>query len=660
MKLKILGIARNVLLIFVVLVILFVFDVSAVTVTTNTKFAVGNETYTFSHTMNFHTITVGESYIIFNETGFYVSSGNDITITVVYINDDITYADDAEKVLEFVAETTAGSVVFDLSGFPVGNTYNVKRSGSSIATPTTDGSGFISFTNSVWSSHLFEIFQVGEGVVNSPPVVSNIPGQTILEGADFTQINLDNYVTDAQDSDEDVDWSYSGNTELLVSIVNRVATISTPNSNWYGVETITFTARDTGGLTDSDDATFTVTANNPPSPPPPSGPPSLPPESPGDDTEENNPPASPLALSGPTFVEMGVEYGYVVSTTDSDGDQIRYRFDWGDGTLSDWSELVDSGVTASLYHSWMDIDTYQVRAIAQDEHGLNSSWSALLNVTVSGVNDGGEPSVADIGVSGNFSANQTIAFDASGAFDGVIVSYFWDFGDGTTGTGVNSTHVYTQPGKYTVILTAIDNENNTYSKSIDVTILSANAQANEQKLQDKRFIPAISFMPFIILITFALAIFLVVFFRKHIKSLVFIDGIYLVRRLKLSYAKSKMKRIVAKSAKLGVKMDELHAALNEGTVVGQAPSRPAGIYYSKMQEEHLKTYESVDSEDESAPEMTSSIDEVRTGATIDKLVKMELAKDAYVEKYAHPSIEDVEREIDNLFVQKIREAIDNL
>jgi hypothetical protein len=295
MNLKIRGIVRDGLLIFVVLVILFVFDVSAVTVTTDTKFVVGNETYTFSHTMYFHTITVGDSYIIFNETGFYVSSGNDITITLVYINDDITYAGDGEKVLEFTAETTAGSVVFDLSGFPVGNTYVVKRSGSSIATPTTDGSGFISFTNSVWSSHLFEIFQVGEGVVNTPPVVSNIPGQTISEGASFTQINLDDYVTDVEDSDEDIDWSYSGNVELLVSIVNRVATISTPNSNWYGMETITFVAEDTGGLTDSDDATFTVTANNPPSPPPP-GPSGPPPSTPEDDSEENNPPASAKLL----------------------------------------------------------------------------------------------------------------------------------------------------------------------------------------------------------------------------------------------------------------------------------------------------------------------------------------------------------------------------
>ncbi|MCL4218778.1 MAG: PKD domain-containing protein, partial [Candidatus Hydrogenedentes bacterium] len=35
----------------------------------------------------------------------------------------------------------------------------------------------------------------------------------------------------------------------------------------------------------------------------------------------------------------------------------------------------------------------------------------------------------------------------------VVLSWEWDFGDGTTGTGPNPTHVYTKPGKYTVIVT---------------------------------------------------------------------------------------------------------------------------------------------------------------------------------------------------------------
>ncbi len=40
--------------------------------------------------------------------------------------------------------------------------------------------------------------------------------------------------------------------------------------------------------------------------------------------------------------------------------------------------------------------------------------------------------------------------------DGRIVSYAWDFGDGTTGSGVNVTHSYKAAGTYKVTLTVTD------------------------------------------------------------------------------------------------------------------------------------------------------------------------------------------------------------
>ncbi|UCD13473.1 MAG: hypothetical protein JSW60_07940, partial [Thermoplasmatales archaeon] len=56
----------------------------------------------------------------------------------------------------------------------------------------------------------------------------------------------------------------------------------------------------------------------------------------------NNAPDTPMTPSGPIFVEVGVEYVYTSSTVDVDGDQVRFRFDWGDGDLSNWSEFVAS------------------------------------------------------------------------------------------------------------------------------------------------------------------------------------------------------------------------------------------------------------------------------------------------------------------------------
>jgi len=133
----------------------------AVTIDTDVEFEVGNETYTVQSAMDFSSIAISSSHVIFNNTGSYVTSDNDIDIELIYINDDITDANDGDLVLEFYADTTSGNVLLDISGFPAGRNYIVKRDGITIATSTANSSGYISFINDIWSEHLFEIFHVG-------------------------------------------------------------------------------------------------------------------------------------------------------------------------------------------------------------------------------------------------------------------------------------------------------------------------------------------------------------------------------------------------------------------------------------------------------------------------------------------------------------------
>jgi hypothetical protein len=131
------------------------------------------------------------------------------------------------------------------------------------APPTWTGSETITFT-ATDTGGLTDSDAATFTVMNTPPIVGNIPDQTRVTGTPFATINLDNYVTDAEDPDSAIVWSYSGNTALDVSITNRVAIITAPSPTWTGAEVITFTATDTDGLTDSDAATFTVTVNHPP------------------------------------------------------------------------------------------------------------------------------------------------------------------------------------------------------------------------------------------------------------------------------------------------------------------------------------------------------------------------------------------------------------
>ena len=73
------------------------------------------------------------------------------------------------------------------------------------------------------------------------------------------------------------------------------------------------------------------------------------------------------------------------------------------------------------------------------------------------------------------SVNQDALFDGSASHDpdGGIVAYAWDFGDGTTGRGMQVHHKYAEAGRYKVTLTVTDNTalaNNTTSADVWVTV----------------------------------------------------------------------------------------------------------------------------------------------------------------------------------------------
>jgi len=108
------------------------------------------------------------------------------------------------------------------------------------------------------------IDQAQVSISNKPPEVTAIPAQTIKEGENFNTILLDNYVSDADNSDDEITWTSQGTNNLSVSIVNRIATITATNPEWSGNETITFTATDPGGLSDGTSTLFTITAVNDP------------------------------------------------------------------------------------------------------------------------------------------------------------------------------------------------------------------------------------------------------------------------------------------------------------------------------------------------------------------------------------------------------------
>jgi len=96
----------------------------------------------------------------------------------------------------------------------------------------------------------------------------------------------------------------------------------------------------------------------------------------------DNPPAKPERPEGIRTGKVGNAYNFTTSTTDIDGDEIYYMWDWGDGSNTTWLGPYKSGEIAKAQHSWKEKGRYEVRVKAKDEHGMESDWSDPLPITM--------------------------------------------------------------------------------------------------------------------------------------------------------------------------------------------------------------------------------------------------------------------------------------
>jgi len=88
-------------------------------------------------------------------------------------------------------------------------------------------------------------------------------------------------------------------------------------------------------------------------------------------------PTDPL-IGGEAQGKAGESYTYEFASTDSDGDEIFYYIDWGDGATEEWIGPYESGEIVKINHTWDEIGAYTIKAKARDTKGLESDWSQLI------------------------------------------------------------------------------------------------------------------------------------------------------------------------------------------------------------------------------------------------------------------------------------------
>jgi len=98
----------------------------------------------------------------------------------------------------------------------------------------------------------------------------------------------------------------------------------------------------------------------------------------------NTAPTKPSKPNDPSVGEAGIEYTYTSNSTDPDGDEIYYLFDWGDSTDSGWIGPYDSRDDTSASHIWSEKGRYKIKAKAKDIYDAESEWSDPLDVEISG------------------------------------------------------------------------------------------------------------------------------------------------------------------------------------------------------------------------------------------------------------------------------------
>lgn len=153
-----------------------------------------------------------------------------------------------------------------------------------------------------------------------------------------------------------------------------------------------------------------------------------------------------------------------VTSTDPDGDDLEYAWQYGDGS--------PEGAGESVSHPYTAPGTYTIVLTVTDSHGESDQAQRTVYVAAA----------APAGPTARFTVSPTsgtsplpVTVNASGSTysEAAITSYEWTFGDGMTGSGRTASHTYVSSGSrsYTITLTvrAADGTTGTATNQVTIT-----------------------------------------------------------------------------------------------------------------------------------------------------------------------------------------------
>ncbi len=204
----------------------------------------------------------------------------------------------------------------------------------------------------------------------------------------------------------------------------------TPNNGFIGNDSFTFKGND--GTFDGNTATASISVTN---------------TAPG------------VTGSGsPIAINLGDAVAFSANGNDPDGDALTYSWNFGDGTTS---------LEQNPAHIYASVGTYDAIVTVTDIASATATSTVTIVV-------GNAPTARFTTSDVVGFVNNPLAFDATFSSDpeNAIVSYTWDFGDGSPlGAGQLISRTYTATGSYNVTLTIVDAEGLIDSTSRTIEVL---------------------------------------------------------------------------------------------------------------------------------------------------------------------------------------------
>ncbi|MDD5731281.1 MAG: lamin tail domain-containing protein [Patescibacteria group bacterium] len=170
---------------------------------------------------------------------------------------------------------------------------------------------------------------------------------------------------------------------------------------------------------------------------------------------------------------------------DPDGFKVFYYKDTGLILNNGGDSVILKDPNGKIVDHYEFDSTSTDKSFSRNNNSATSSWVSNYSPSPGRLNTapGNISPMANAGSSiNNAKVGETLNFNGSASSDqdGTIVSYEWNFGDGSVSSGAQTTHSYSTIGTYQVVLTVHDNAGATSSSSITVTVVAGEIQYQNQ------------------------------------------------------------------------------------------------------------------------------------------------------------------------------------